>query len=160
MPLTAADEVFMHLAIETAAAGVGAGQSPFGAAVVKGDVVVAVAHNVVWATTDITAHAEVTAIRAACQALGVIDLSGCIVYSTCEPCPMCFAACHWARVRRVVYGATIADAQRIGFHELGIASATMRELGGSTVELVGECLRAEAVAVMDAWCARWQATAY
>lgn len=151
MTFTAADEGFMRRAIAKARQGVAAGQSPFGACIVRGDTVVACEHNLVWATTDITAHAEVTAIRAACKALATIDLSGCTIYSTCEPCPMCFGACHWAGVDRLVFGAGIPDAERIGFGELQIAAARLRELGASPMEVVGGCLRAENVAVMEEW---------
>ena len=70
----------------------------------------AATHNTVWRDTDPTAHAEVNCIRAAAAALKLIDLSGCEMYSTCEPCPMCLAAIHWAKIDRVVFGATIADA--------------------------------------------------
>src|SRR5688572_18464025 len=104
------DEQFMRLALAKARDGVEGGQSPFGACVVREGRVVACVHNVVWATTDITAHAEVHALRQACRELGTIDLSGSTIYSTCEPCPMCFSACHWARTTRIVYGASIADA--------------------------------------------------
>jgi guanine deaminase len=141
----------MRLAIDRARQGVAAGQSPFGACIVRGDALVSCEHNVVWKTTDITAHAEVTAIRVACRQLATIDLSGCTIYSTCEPCPMCFSACHWARLSRIVFGAAIADAQRIGFRELAIAATTMKELGGGSADIVGHCLRAENVALMEQW---------
>jgi len=149
--LSAADERFMQRAIDKARAGIDAGQSPFGACIVKADTVVSCEHNVVWATTDSTAHAEVHAIRVACRALGTIDLSGCTIYSTCEPCPMCFSACHWAHLARIVYGARIEDARRIGFHELAIAAVTMKELGPSPIEVVGDCRRAASAAMMAAW---------
>jgi guanine deaminase len=151
MRTRAADERFMRLAIDKAREGVGQGQSPFGACIVKDGVVVSCEHNAVWATTDSTAHAEVRAIRAACTKLGTIDLTGCIIYSTCEPCPMCFAACHWAHLSRIVFGARIEDAQRIGFRELQISVTTMRELGGSPTAVVVDCLREENVALMESW---------
>src|SRR5437588_11290140 len=97
-------EHWMRLAIETARHGIEQGQTPFGACIVRGDDLIVASHNVVWQTTDITAHAEITALREACRALRTIDLSGCTIYSTCEPCPMCFSACHWARLDRTVYG--------------------------------------------------------
>ncbi len=160
MTITAADERFMRLAIETMRAGVNAGQSPFGACVVRGETVLSHEHNGVWAATDITAHAEVTAIRSACRTLGSIRLAGATMYSTCEPCPMCFSACHWARVERVVFGARIADAQRCGFNELQISAETMRRLGESPIELVGECLRSEVLVQMDDWVRRFPRLAY
>lgn len=137
----------MRLAIGKARQGVAAGQSPFGACIARSGEVVSCEHNVVWETTDITAHAEIHAIREACRKLGTIDLSGSIIYSTCEPCPMCFSACHWARISRIVYGASIRDAQASGFHELAIANTRLKELGGSRVEIAGDFLRDEAVAL-------------
>ena len=108
----------------------------------------------VWATTDITAHAEAHAIREACRTLGTIDLSGCTMYSTCEPCPMCFSACHWARITRIVYGAGIEDAKTAGFNELTIPNVTMKEVGGSPVDVTGGCLHAENIRLFDRWLQR------
>jgi tRNA(Arg) A34 adenosine deaminase TadA len=137
----------MRRAIEKASEGVAQGQTPFGACIARAGGLVSCAHNVVWQTTDITAHAEIHAIRDACRKLSTIDLSGCVIYSTCEPSPMCFAACHWARISRIVYGANIQDALRSGFHELQIPNARLKELGGSPVEIVSDFLREEAVAL-------------
>ena len=109
---------FMDEAIAEAASGVAAGEGgPFGAVVVKDGKVVARGHNQVIAHGDPTAHAEVQAIRAACRELGTFDLAGCEIYATCEPCPMCFAAIHWARLDRVRFGASRADAAAIGFDD-------------------------------------------
>jgi guanine deaminase len=160
MQFSAEDERFMRLAIDKAREGVENGQSPFGACVVRDGAVISCEHNVVWATTDSTAHAEVHAIRTACRILGTIDLSGCVIYSTCEPCPMCFSACHWARLSRIVSGARIEDAKRIGFRELQIAAARMRELGGSSTEVVADCRREENVALMESWFKRGDRRAY
>lgn len=145
------DERFMRLAIDKARAGIAAGQSPFGACIVRGAAVISCEHNGVLATTDSTAHAEVTAIRTACRALATIDLSACTIYSTCEPCPMCFSACYWARLSRIVFGVRSADSARIGFGELQIAATVMKELGRSPAELVGDCLREENRALMEHW---------
>lgn len=144
---------FMRMAIGKAREGVRLGQSPFGACIVKDAEVIACEHNVVWAATDITAHAEVSAIRAACRRLQSIDLSGSVIYSTCEPCPMCFAACHWARIRAIVFGCSIADAQAAGFHELHISNEDLRRAGASAVELVPGFLRDECQAVFDEFAA-------
>lgn len=151
MTIAIVDERFMQLAVDAATAGMEQGQSPFGACIVKGNVMVSCVHNVVLATTDITAHAEVHAIREACRKLATIDLSGCTIYSTCEPCPMCFSACHWARIARIVYGAGIADAKAAGFNELTIANVKMKELGASPVEVTGGCLRAENIRLFERW---------
>jgi guanine deaminase len=88
---------------------------PFGACIVKEGRIVAAARNTVL-REDATCHAEVNAIRKASRRLGTHDLSGCEIYSTCEPCPMCFGAIHWARIGTVYYGAGIRDAARAGFH--------------------------------------------
>jgi tRNA(Arg) A34 adenosine deaminase TadA len=141
----------MGLAIEKARSGIAAGQSPFGCAIAIGERVVAVEHNCVLATTDITAHAEVTALRAACHATGQIHLSGAQVATTCEPCPMCMAALHWARVETVYYGATIADATAGGFNELHIPATEIVRLGGSNVKIVGGTLQAECAGLFNEW---------
>jgi guanine deaminase len=150
----------MRLAIDKARAGIERGQSPFGACIVKDGAVISCEHNVVLATTDSTAHAEVHAIRAACARQGTIDLTGCTIYSTCEPCPMCFSACHWAHLSRVVHGARIEDAARIGFRELRIPATTMRELGDSPTAVVADCLRQENVALMKFWLERGDGRTY
>jgi len=130
----------MQIAIETCREGLAAGQSPFGCAIASGDQVIAKAHNTVVLTTDITAHAEVNAIRAGCLATGEIFLTDAVVATTCEPCPMCMAALHWARVKTVYFGATIADADSSGFNELQLPAAELLRIGGSEVQLVGEVL--------------------
>ena len=159
MPLDV-DDRFLRLAIDQARAGIAAGQTPFGACVVRGGDVVALAHNRVWADTDITAHAEVVALRLACRRLGAIDLSGCVIYSTTEPCPMCFSACHWARLDAIVYGASIADAKAAGFNELSVSNHDLKRLGGSQVEIVAGRLRAECLDLFRAWQAHPTRRAY
>jgi len=155
------DEKFMRLAIEKTREGMSRGQTPFGACIVTSDGrVAACAHNVVWATTDITAHGEVNTIREACRALGQIDLSGCTIYSTTEPCPMCFSAIHWARIRRIVYGASIADAQAAGFNELVISNESMKNSGRSPVLVEPGCLREECVALFSEWKSSGRARTY
>ncbi|HET6246395.1 MAG TPA: nucleoside deaminase [Tepidisphaeraceae bacterium] len=139
------DEHFMRLAIDKTRQGLKAGQMPFGAVIVRDGEIVACEHNVVWATMDITAHAEVTAIRKACLVCQSIDLSGCCIYSTTEPCPMCFSACHWAKLDRIVYGAEIDDARAAGFSELPIGNLEMKRQGGSKIEIVPRFLHDEAV---------------
>jgi guanine deaminase len=138
------DAEWMRLAIETTRAGLAKGQTPFGAVITRGEELAVAAHNVVWETTDITAHAEVNALRLACRKLGTIDLKGCTIYSTTEPCPMCFSAIHWANVDRIVYGTSIADAAEAGFNELPISNFDMKRLGQSRVEIVADFLREEA----------------
>lgn len=110
---------FMKLAIKSAAEGIKKKDGgPFGACIVdKRGKIIAVAHNTVWKGPDATAHAEINAIRKACRKLKTIDLSGCTLYSTAEPCPMCFGAIHWAKMRKVYYGCTAKDAAAIGFDD-------------------------------------------
>ena len=141
----------MRLAIQKTREGISQGQTPFGACIVKEGKVLACEHNVVWATTDITAHGEIHTIREACRKAGAIDLSGCTIYSTTEPCPMCFSAIHWARITRIVYGASIADAQMAGFHELKISNDVMKREGDSPVVVEGGCLADECVLLFAEW---------
>src|SRR5512137_1223567 len=110
------DADYMRMAITKAEEGIASGQTPFGACIVRQGQVLACAHNTVWAGTDATAHAEINALREACRCAETIDLTGSVVYSTCEPCPMCLSACLWARVSRVIFGARIEDAARYGFN--------------------------------------------
>ncbi len=111
-------EKWMRIAYEEAEAGIEAGDGgPFGCIIVKGDEIVARGHNEVVKTNDPTAHAEMTAIRRASKALGSFALEGCTLYVTGEPCPMCFSAIHWARIDKVVYCNTKADAAAIGFDD-------------------------------------------
>lgn len=150
----------MRAAIAKAREGIDAGQTPFGACIVRDGCIIACEHNQVWRDTDITAHAEIRAIRKACRTLGTIDLSECTIYSTCEPCPMCFGACHWAKLARVVYAASIADAQAAGFTELTISNEEMKRRGGSAIEITGGVLAAEAVRLFAAWRQRPDVRAY
>lgn len=141
----------MRMAIAKCREGIAAGQSPFGCAIALGDRVIAAAHNTVLATPDITAHAEINALRLGCRTAGEIHLAGAVVATTCEPCPMCTAALHWAQVGRVYYGATIDDAKAAGFNELQLPAAEIARLGGSKIELVSGLLAAECRALFDEW---------
>lgn len=142
---------YMRLAIAKTREGIAAGQSPFGSVIVQGGQVVAVTHNTVWLTTDPTAHAEVNCIRAAAKALSTIFLNGCTLYSTTEPCPMCLSAIHWAKIDRVVFGATIEDAANAGFKELFVAAADLAKLGKSPLTVESGLLRGECAALFDEW---------
>jgi guanine deaminase len=109
---------FMHLAIRLATENVTTGAGgPFGAVVVKNGEIVATGVNTVTTQNDPTAHAEVNAIRQACKALGTFQLPGCVLYTSCEPCPMCLGAVYWARLDSVIYGNTCHDAAEIGFDD-------------------------------------------
>jgi guanine deaminase len=145
------EQTWMRRAIARARAGILAGQSPFGSVAVQGDRAIAETHNTVWLDTDPTAHAEINCLRAASRVVGSIDLKGSTLYSTCEPCPMCLAAIHWAKVDRVVFGASIADAAEAGFNELGVAAGTLAELGKSPLVVQGGLLVDECVALFQEW---------
>lgn len=107
----------LRRAIQLACEQVPAGGGPFGAVIVRGGVVVAEGANRVTLDNDPTAHAEVVAIRAACRTLNSFELRGCTLYSSCEPCPMCLSAIHWARIDRVIYAADRNDAAQAGFDD-------------------------------------------
>jgi len=114
----------MGRAAGLAKAGVEKGEGgPFGAVVVENGKIVGEAHNRVLATNDPTAHAEILAIRAAATKLGRFHLNGCEIFTTCEPCPMCLAAIHWAHLDRVHYAMTRHDAAAIGFDDAAIYEA-------------------------------------
>jgi len=109
--------VFMKKAINLAKRSVAKGGGPFGALIVKDGEVVAQGSNCVTLHNDPTAHAEVSTIRKACKKLGTFDLSGCEIYTSCEPCPMCLAAIYWAHIGKIYYGCTKHDAKDIGFDD-------------------------------------------
>ncbi len=148
------DEQFMQLAIDKCREGVDNGQTPFAACIVKDNEVIACEHNIVWKSMDITAHGEIHAIRNACKYINNIDLSGCTIYSTCEPCPMCFTAIHWARIDKIFYGADIADAERFGFNELKLSNQMLKEMGLSNVQIVGDFMKKECVEVFEYWASK------
>ena len=109
---------FMKVALEEAIIGMREGDGgPFGAVIVKDGEILVRAHNEVIKTNDPTMHAEVNAIRKATKLLGRFDLSDCEIYSSCEPCPMCFSAIHWAKMKSLYIGATRYDAAEAGFDD-------------------------------------------
>ena len=114
------------LSLESVRSGKG---GPFGAVIVKNESIVAKAHNQVTSTNDPTAHAEILAIRNACQLLNTFQLKGCEIYTTCEPCPMCLGAIYWARLDRVYYANTKNDAARIGFDDKSIEDELKLPIG-------------------------------
>ena len=143
-------EDFMRQAIALAVENVKNGGGPFGAVIVKDGWVVATGVNRVTANNDPTAHAEVNAIRAACTKLGTFDLKGCVLYTSCEPCPMCLGAIYWARIDKIFYGANQFDAAAIDFddsfiyRELELAPEKRRKP-------VENILHDEALAPFNAW---------
>jgi tRNA(adenine34) deaminase len=142
----------MRLALEAARRAGLAGQPPVGACVSRSGQMIATGANAVVAELDVTAHAEIIAIRAACRELRSLDLAGCDLHTTVQPCPMCLAACHYAGVRRVVYGASLADMHAVTGREL-MNDADYRTLAPGMCLTAG-CLRSESVALLQDWSRR------
>jgi len=144
---------FLRRAIELATRNVitGAG-GPFGAVIVREGRIVAEAANTVTATNDPTAHGEVNAIRAAAKALGTFTLSGCELYTSCQPCPMCLAAAYWARIEAVYYGASAADAARAGFDDAFLYDEFRKDQSARSLPAT-QLLEDEAWASFAAWMA-------
>ncbi|MBQ1653920.1 MAG: nucleoside deaminase [Bacteroidales bacterium] len=144
------NEKFMRLAIEKSLESVDNGGGPFGAVVVKDGEVVAVASNSVTLDNDPTAHAEVNAIRMACKKLGTFDLSGCEIYASCEPCPMCLASIYWARIGKLYYANTKVDADKIGFSDSFIYEEFAKPESERSIKVV-KMLRNEAIKAFENW---------
>ncbi len=142
---------FMARAIELAIENVRAGRGgPFGAVVVKDGKIISEGVNNVTATNDPTAHAEIIAIREACKKLRAFELSGCEVYTSCEPCPMCLGAIYWARPRRVYFGSTADDAARVGFDDSHIYHEIAKPHAGRTLPMT-QMMRDEALEAFRVW---------
>lgn len=136
----------------------GAG-GPFGAVVVKDGKVIGRGWNKVTSSLDPTAHAEVEAIRDACRNLNTFDLAGAEIYTSCEPCPMCLAACYWARLGKIFYGNTRGDAAAIQFDDDFIYREIPKEMKDRTIPME-QCLRSEALKVFEQWQAKSDKTPY
>jgi guanine deaminase len=144
-------EEFMRRAIALGIENIRTGQGgPFGALVVKDGRVVAEGANRVTTTNDPTAHAEMVAIRAACRALGDFQLTGCDLYTTCEPCPMCLGAIYWARPTRVFYACVAADAATAGFDDAFIYEELKRALAERRMPMA-QLLRKESLEIFSMW---------
>ncbi|MBJ7451484.1 MAG: nucleoside deaminase [Blastococcus sp.] len=144
------DEHWLQSAVDLATANVAVGGGPFGALVVRDGAVVATGVNRVTLDLDPTAHAEVTAIRAACRELGVFALTGCTLYTSCEPCPMCAASSLWARLDRVVFCANRDDAADGGFDDRAFYELLTTAPQGWPTS-VQELRLASAVSPFQAW---------
>jgi tRNA(Arg) A34 adenosine deaminase TadA len=143
--------IFMQQAIDLATENVTSGKGgPFGCVIVRNGEVIATGTNCVTSHNDPTAHAEVTAIRAACQKLSSFQLTECEVYTSCEPCPMCMAALYWSRCAAVYYGNTAADAASIGFDDDFLYQELKKPLGDRLLP-IRPLLRKEAFASFAAW---------
>jgi tRNA(Arg) A34 adenosine deaminase TadA len=123
---------------------------PFGAVVVRGSEIIGEGTNQVTSTNDPSAHAEVLAVRAACQKLRDFQLKGCEIYSSCEPCPMCLSLIYWARLERVYYASAAEDAAAIGFDDSRIHRELQSEHSSRSIPMV-QLLRDDALAAFRAW---------
>jgi tRNA(Arg) A34 adenosine deaminase TadA len=142
---------FMARAIELSIENVRSAQGgPFGAVIVKDNQIIAEGTNCVTSTNDPTAHAEITAIRKACAKLGCFELSGCEIYSSCEPCPMCLGAIYWARPSIVYFGNTAADAARAGFDDSLIYKEISSPMPERTISMK-QIMREEALEAFRLW---------
>jgi len=145
---------FMLRAVEIADERMRAGfGGPFGAVVVKDDKIIAEGYNKVTSANDPTAHAEISAIRAACEALETFDLSGCEIYTSCEPCPMCLAAIYWARFDKIYYANTRDEAAAIGFDDAHIYDEIPKDIADRKIPSE-QIVLTEAKQVFEAWDAK------
>ena len=144
------DRKFLLRAIEIAEEGILKGGGPFGAVVAKNGEKVSESYNEVVNSCDPTAHAEILAIRKACRNLDTHDLSGCIIYSSCEPCPMCLGAIYWARIDTIYYGNTRNDAKNIGFDDDFIYEELGLPLTERKIKAI-PFLRNEAIISFEMW---------
>jgi len=140
----------MQAAIELSIENARSGGGPFAALVVKDDKILASGVNRVTSALDPTAHAEIVAIRAACQVIRDFRLSGCELYCTCEPCPMCMGAIYWARLDKVYYAGTRADAAQAGFDDSLIYDEIARPLDDRKIAMV-PLMREQALAAFREW---------
>jgi guanine deaminase len=154
------DNAFMARAIQLSVENVGSGRGgPFGAVIVKDGKIISEAANQVTASNDPTAHAEVLAIRAACADLGVFELHGCEIYTSCEPCPMCLGAIYWARLARVFFANDAADAAKVGFDDSLIYREIAQPHALRTIPMI-QMMREEALAGFRAWQEKFDKIAY
>lgn len=144
------DFFFLKRAIELSCESVTIGGGPFGAVITKDGEILAESYNKVTLLNDPTAHAEINVIRIAAQKLGTFDLSGCKIYSSCEPCPMCLGAIYWARLDQLFFAATRDDAEKIGFDDSFIYSEISRPPKERHIKTV-QLLREEALKAFEAW---------
>lgn len=140
----------MARAIELSIQNVHSGGGPFGAVIVRDGALVAEGTNRVTSTNDPTAHAEIVAIRAACQKLRTFDLKGCDIYASCEPCPMCLGAVYWARLARVYFAALASDAADAGFDDSFIYHEIAQPLAQRNIPML-PMMREQAFEAFRAW---------
>jgi tRNA(Arg) A34 adenosine deaminase TadA len=141
---------FMTRAIELSIESVNTGGGPFGSVIVKDEKIIAEGFNKVTSTNDPTAHGEIVAIRKACKSLNNFNLSGCELYSTCEPCPMCLSAIYWAHIDKVYYANTRDDAKKIDFDDSLIYSELLKNVKIRKIPMA-QMMREEALKAFELW---------
>ena len=141
---------FMKRAIELSIESVNKNGGPFGSVIVKDNKIVAEGSNKVTFSNDPTAHGEIVAIREACKKLKNFNLSGCELYSTCEPCPMCLSAIYWARIDKVYYANTREDARKIDFDDSLIYSELNKKIDERKISMT-QMMRKEALQAFELW---------
>ena len=146
-----ANPAFMQMAIDLATRNVASGAGgPFGAVIVRDGELIATGVNCVTANNDPTAHAEVTAIRNACRVLGTFQLTGCEIYTSCEPCPMCLAAIYWSRCTAIYFGNTAGDAAVAGFDDSFLYVEVKKPHAERTIP-TSQLIPEKAIVSFDAW---------
>jgi tRNA(Arg) A34 adenosine deaminase TadA len=158
--MTNRDEYFMRRAIDLAEKGMDSNAGgPFGCVIVKDDKIIAEGFNKVTSTNDPTAHAEVVAIRKACKKLKTFQLEDCVIYTSCEPCPMCFGAIYWARPKKVYFACNKLDAAKINFDDQFIYDELEKEFEDRDIKFI-RLLRNDAIPVFDKWAEKTDKTKY
>jgi len=151
---------FMQRAIALAKEGMNKNAGgPFGCVIVKDDVIIAEGHNCVTSTNDPTAHAEVVAIRKACDALGSFQLDDCVIYTSCEPCPMCLGAIYWARPKQVYYACDKHDAAKIGFDDQFIYEEIDKPISMRSITFE-QLMQSEGITAFEDWANKEDRTEY
>ena len=141
---------FMSRAIELSIESVNNGTGPFGAVIVKNEKIIAEGSNKVTSTNDPTAHGEIVAIREACKQLNNFSLSGCELYSSCEPCPLCLSAIYWARINKIYYANTREDARKIDFDDEFIYSEIKKNIDERKIPMT-QMMRDDALKAFKLW---------
>lgn len=159
MIITEQDKQFMREAIRLADESVKRGGGPFGAVIVRNGEIIAGSSNSVTIDNDPTAHAEVNTIREACRKLGTFDLSDCVIYTSCEPCPMCLGAIHWAHLQCIYYGNTKTDAAAIDFDDDFIYQELAKPLDRRSIPMIN-LLHEEALHSFQLWTEKTDKTEY
>ena len=141
---------FMKRAIELSIKSVDSGTGPFGAVIVKDNTIISEGFNIVTSSNDPTSHAEIVAIRNACNSLNNFVLKDCDLYTTCEPCPMCLSAIYWARINKIYYANTRIDAKKIDFSDAMIYEELNKNIKDRNIPM-NQMMRNEALKAFDMW---------